>query len=174
MGQGISRRQFLSGTLASASTVLCGLPRLAPREGSAAEPCDVAASPAFLDAFPENNVAPVLTSVRRLGQLTGEVDPEGLPLINHTAGIGVGGTDLGFPVDVDDRTYFFFGDVVGPSGIPPRHLKGDPLYDPREFADCIAYTTAQAPEPNGLPLQFILSTGGSFRALSVQGMEPLG
>ncbi len=48
---------------------------------------------------------------RRLAQLTGDYDPEGLPHVNFTGAWGVEGADLGANTDHDGRLFIFFGDV---------------------------------------------------------------
>ena len=52
-----------------------------------------------------------LLSTKRLAQLTGDYDPEGLPHLNFTGSWGVEGTDLGANTDHEGRLFIFFGDV---------------------------------------------------------------
>lgn len=98
-------------------------------------------------------------STRRVCQLTGDYDPEGLPHINDTAEWGVVGTDLGIPVEHQGRLYVLFGDVA-------------------EFddADPVAYTTDTDPEPHGFRLTPILrgGPGTSFRPFRVRGLTNAG
>ena len=70
---------------------------------------------------------PIHGATERICQLTGNYDREDLPHRNDSTQAGVGGTDLGFPVDFAS-TIFLFGDQFGdpraristPSGSPPR------------------------------------------------------
>ncbi len=98
-------------------------------------------------------------STRRLCQMTGGGDPEGLPYINDTAEWGISGTDLGVPVEHRGRLYIFFGDV--------------PEFDD---ADPIVYTTDPDPEPHGFRMIPILQggPGTSFRPLTVKGLTETG
>ncbi len=50
-------------------------------------------------------------STRRIAQMTGDADPEGLVHYNYTGQWGVQGVDLGASTVHGDRTYIFFGDV---------------------------------------------------------------
>jgi hypothetical protein len=70
-------------------------------------------------------------STRRLAQLTGDYDPEGLPHLNATGAWGIDGADLGANTEHEGRLYIFFGDV------PQRHLPATVDRPPHD-ADSIA------------------------------------
>jgi len=67
-------------------------------------------------AVPDPLGPPTVLSTTRLGQLTGTVDPEGLPLLSHPdhwRNSGVDGVDMGANTSHNDVWHIFFGDVVG-------------------------------------------------------------
>jgi hypothetical protein len=88
----------------------------------------------------------VAGSTKRICQLTGGGDPQGLPHPNDTTRFSLLGTDLGTSFDQfingEHRTYFFFGDTTTNDG--------------DSTGDAIAYTTDDQPEPEGLHLGFIM------------------
>ena len=55
-------------------------------------------------------------STKRIAQMTGDYDPEGLTHFNNTAIWGVAGVDLGANTEHDGRTFIFFGDVPPDNG----------------------------------------------------------
>ena len=97
-------------------------------------------------------------STRRICQLTGGLDPTGLPHLNDTTGFDLLGTDLGSSfdhwVENERRTYFFFGDSDGNGG---------------NFDDAIAYTVDDDPEPNGIHLRFVMGDN-QWRPLTIPGV----
>ena len=101
-------------------------------------------------------------STERVCQLTGGLDPTGLPHLNDTTGFDMLGTDLGSSFDHfvagERRTYFFFGDSddSDPNG-------GD-------FGDSIAYTVDDDPEPNGIHLRFVIGDN-NWRRLTIPGVD---
>ena len=77
-------------------------------------------------------------STRRLAQLTGDYDPEGLPHHNLTTPWGVEGADLGANTEHEGRLFIFFGDV------PQRQTgRNWPPHD----ADLIAYVNNRTNNP---------------------------
>lgn len=50
-------------------------------------------------------------STKRIAQMSGDYDPEGLTHFNDTGDWGVSGVDLGANTEHDGRTFIFFGDV---------------------------------------------------------------
>jgi hypothetical protein len=60
---------------------------------------------------------------RRILQLSGDYDPEGLPHFNSTGPWGVPGVDLGANTEYAGRVFIFFGDVPQPqpsASVPPH------------------------------------------------------
>jgi hypothetical protein len=111
-------------------------------------PCGVRqAGPA--SAVPPGPVSvPTVLSTVRLGQLTGNTDPEGLPILNHSgqgdwAAAGVDGVDMGASADHKGSLFIFFGDVVG---------KGAEYSSPRRGADLVAWTSDTQVRPGGFQL----------------------
>src|SRR5690606_14293634 len=75
---------------------------------AATSACSPATEAVPLD--PDQDKPFVLTGVSdgtRIARLTG---PD---VINDTAAVGVAGTDLGYMVNLGDRSYFIFGDTFG-------------------------------------------------------------
>src|SRR5689334_16604373 len=97
-------------------------------------------------------------TLRRICQLTGQVDPEGLPMANDTGSVGVTGVDLGVPVEHQVRLWFLFGDL------PSDGSAGDPL----------AFTTDTRVDRLGPQLQFVRSRSAGFRGLTVLGLAQPG
>jgi hypothetical protein len=90
---------------------------------------------------------PTVVRTERLGQLTGDPDPENLPSLNATgsgewAGSGVVGTDLGANTDHNGRLFIFFGDVV------PGNPNGSPARD----TDLVGWTSDAGLRPGGFTL----------------------
>jgi hypothetical protein len=50
-------------------------------------------------------------STKRIAQMTGAYDPEGLTHFNNTGAWGVAGVDLGANTEHDGRTFIFFGGI---------------------------------------------------------------
>lgn len=81
-------------------------------------------------------------SIRRIGQITGVLDPQRWPLLTNTRLWGVDGVDLGANAEHLGRLYIFFGDVaatdeilvpdVPPGGPGPKQIRN---------SDLIAWTT---------------------------------
>lgn len=108
--------------------------------------------------------APTVVRTERLGQLTGNPDPDNLPSLNKTdsaewAGSGVVGTDLGANTDhnvlnalgqMENRLFIFFGDVV------PGNPNGSPARD----TDLVAWTSDEGLRPGGFTLHPVKA--GSF------------
>ncbi len=136
-----------------------------PVDGFVAEPfpCGVRMGTPFVDP-PGPATGATFISTERIGQLTGSVDPEGLPILNNsTTGewvtAGVDGVDLGPSVEHKDRLYVFFGDVAG---------IGAPGQSPREGADLVGSTTDTALRPGGFTLHPVkINPGGLFEPYSV-------
>ena len=107
----------------------------------------------------------VPASTRRVCQLTGDDDPEKLVHLNKTGKWGIGGTDMGIPVEHNDRLYIFLGDVPSVEGKP----------NPND-ADPIVFTTDTSPEPNGFEIIPILKGGPdpSFKPFTYKGRKYLG
>lgn len=108
---------------------------------------------------------PVPTSgaSRRICQLTGNYDPEGLAHRNDSTTAQIAGTDLGFPVEFRDQLVLLFGDQF--DGSFQRDL------------DPIGITTARAVDPDGFALDYLREPLGSnrFRPIRVNGItHPLG
>ena len=79
---------------------------------------------------------PIHGATERICQLTGNYDPEDLPHRNDSTQAGVGGTDLGFPVEFRENLVFLFGDQFGyPRGkdLDPSELSAAPQVDPDGF-----------------------------------------
>ncbi len=114
-------------------------------------PVEVAGSPKF-PMFKE-------FSTERVCQLTGNNDPEGIPILNNWP-TGLAGTDLGIVVDHetgDGRLYFFFGDTT---------VRDLPFPDD---TDCMARTGAAAAGQFGPKLDF-LHDGPFPRPCNIPGM----
>jgi hypothetical protein len=101
----------------------------------------------------------------RLGQLTGNVAPASLPLLNLTTAWGVPGVDLGANTEHSDgnlsRLFIFFGDV-------PRAGRID---GPPQDADLVAWTEDRHTQPGGFTLQPVMA-GSHFDPFTVAG--PIG
>ena len=95
---------------------------------------------------------------RRICQLTGNRDPDGLPHINDSTTVGIGGTDLGFPVQHGDSLVFLFGDQFG----LPDQIDMDP----------IGVSGASGADIDGFPLSYV-TEGGRFRPFQVTQLSPL-
>jgi hypothetical protein len=96
-------------------------------------------------------------STKRIAQVTGDYDPQGLAHVNNTVPWGVNGVDLGANTEHDGKLFFFFGDV--PKTQHPRPgVPSSPAHD----ADLVAYTTDVSPEPNGIHLIPVLRSDGLF------------
>ena len=54
----------------------------------------------------------IWVSTRRIGQITGVLDPQGWPLLTDTRRWGVDGVDLGVNTEHHGRLYILFGDVA--------------------------------------------------------------
>jgi hypothetical protein len=104
---------------------------------------------------------PTVVRTERLGQLTGNPDPENLPSLNATdssewARSGVVGTDLGANTDHNGRLFIFFGDVV------PGNPNGSPARD----TDLVGWTSDAELRPGGFTLHPV-KTGQFFDPFSV-------
>jgi hypothetical protein len=104
---------------------------------------------------------PTVVKTERLGQLTGNPDPENLPSLNATdsgewAGSGVVGTDLGANTDHNGRLFIFFGDVV------PGNPNGSPARD----TDLVGWTSDAGLRPGGFTLHPV-KAGQFFDPFSV-------
>jgi hypothetical protein len=100
-------------------------------------------------------------SAFRLCQLTQDWDPTGRPHPVNTTQFGITGTDLGIPAEHKGRLHLFFGDSAE---APFSESDGDPIAwltndDPDEFETA-------APD-----IHWILSDGGQFRRLVVEGVS---
>ena len=95
----------------------------------------------------------------RLGQLTGDSDPEGLPHVNDSFQFGVGGTDLGFAVEHDGSLVLLFGDQFG----APDDVNADP----------IGVSTATEAGPGGFTLGYVTPGPGRFRPFTVKPFKSL-
>src|SRR5262249_7048741 len=91
-----------------------------------------------------DNVALGWVSTDWLGQITGDRNLAGNPIINNTLIVDATGTDLGISVDHpfagEDRTWFFFGDTGcdhGPDNPDSDHGSS--------AGDAIAWTTDASP-----------------------------
>jgi hypothetical protein len=93
----------------------------------------------------------------RVAQLTGDVDPEGLPVPNRTSRWGVRGVDLGANTEHAGKVYFFFGDV-------PRYDRHD---GPAQDADLVAHTKAIRPGPGGFELTPVMN-GNYFHPYTIE------
>lgn len=94
-------------------------------------------------------------STFRISQLIGDSDPTGRPHPVNTGPLGVGGTDLGFPVEHNGVLWLFFGDST-------------------DDADPIAWVEAEDPEDAPV-LHFVLDPNtGEFRRLTVPELGDLG
>ena len=112
---------------------------------------------------------PTVVRTERLGQLTGNPDPENLPSLNATdsvewAGSGVVGTDLGANTDHPDhngRLFIFFGDV-------PRDGRTD---GPAQDADLVGWTAdpRNMLRPGGFTLHPV-KNGQYFDPFTVDGI----
>jgi hypothetical protein len=109
-------------------------------------------------------VSVVRSNVRKVCQLTGEIDREltkidrertGDPTLVHAAfnqtesRFGLFGTDLGYSFEHDGKLWFLFGDTW-------------PAQRPVNDSDSVAWTTDANPEP-GIRLEFI-SDNGRYRS----------
>jgi hypothetical protein len=100
-------------------------------------------------------------STFRISQLIGDSDPTGHPHPVNTSPLGVGGTDLGFPVEHNGNLWLFFGDSGGTD-----KTEAD--------ADPIAWVEAEDPDDAPI-LHFVLdSQTGEFRRLRVPELGDLG
>src|SRR5262249_22461015 len=108
---------------------------------------------------------PVHSASRRICQLTGDTDPDFLPHINRSSKFGVGGTDLGFPVEYNYRNkevvVFLFGDQVGSA-------------EQRDL-DPIGFTEDGEVAAHGVSLGYVTPHGvdNRFLPFSVTGFPPL-
>jgi hypothetical protein len=120
-------------------------------------PCPVALTPQPPPPPPPPGVPAIVLETTRVAQLTGDRDPENLPIINPTKNWGVAGVDLGANTEHDGKLCFFFGDVVTPggTGAPPRD------------ADLVAYAEDRQVGPGGFTLHPTLN-GGFFDPFKVQ------
>ena len=100
---------------------------------------------------------PIHGGTRRVCQLTGDYDPEDLAHVNNSLEAGVGGTDLGFPVEHEDSLLFLFGDQFG-------------LRDQRD-ADPIGIARTGKVEADGFRLDFLTEDSDPHRFLPLRVPE---
>ncbi len=104
---------------------------------------------------------PIHGATRRICQLTGNYDPEDLPHRNDSTRAGVGGTDLGFPVEFREDLVFLFGDQFG----DPRSKDLDPM----------GISAARQVDQDGFALDYVreLGTSVSYKPFRVRGVHDL-
>jgi hypothetical protein len=104
---------------------------------------------------------PIHGATERICQLTGNYDPEDLPHRNDSTLAGVGGTDLGFPIEHREGLVFLFGDQVG----DPQQRDLDP----------IGISDARQVEVDGFALDYVRTSGegGRFKPFHVRGVNDL-
>jgi hypothetical protein len=112
---------------------------------------------------------PTVLVTERLGQLTGNADPQDLPHINNTdagkwQGAGVGGVDLGANTEHNGRLYIFFGDTVPGNGDQPG--PPNPVGVPKWDTDLVAWTEEWGLRPGGFALHPV-KNGDQFYPFSV-------
>jgi hypothetical protein len=109
-------------------------------------------------------------STKRIAQMTGDYDPEGLPHFNTTGGWAVHGVDLGANTEHDGRTFIFFGDVpVGSlTGWPPHNSDLVAFIEDVPFPRA-AHLTAARQSDNQIDVFFIGHDGGLYVSWLVSG-----
>ena len=97
----------------------------------------------------------ILSRAAKVAQLTGDFDHHRqVPTTNQTnSRYQLLGTDLGSSFEHKGKTYFLFGDTVGPPG-----------------GDAIAYTTDTNPD-DGLDLIFLTDAAGAYKPISIPGIN---
>jgi hypothetical protein len=119
---------------------------------------------------------PTVLVTERLGQLTGNKDPQNLPHINNTDagewdGAGVQGVDLGANTEHNSRLYIFFGDTVPGNGDEPG--PPNPMGVPKRDTDLVAWTEERGLRPGGFALHPV-KEGDRFYPFSVDSDSGIG
>ncbi|OBF50472.1 hypothetical protein A5787_08030 [Mycobacterium sp. 852002-50816_SCH5313054-b] len=121
-------------------------------------PCPVplAGTPPPASPIPAVVDSPTVIRTERVGQLTGEPDPQNLPSLNppnagEWGGCGATGTDLGACTQLGDRIYFFFGDTLPGGG-------GGPAAN----TDLVAWTDDTELQPGGFTLHPVKDKDGHW------------
>ena len=114
--------------------------------------------------IPLEVMTPTVVKTERLGQLTGNPDPENLPSLNakgsvEWAGSGVEGVDLGANTDHNGRLFIFFGDTVPGNG---PAVPGNPADVPARDTDLVGWTSDTVLRPGGFTLHPVKAGAGQY------------